>query len=836
MLHILSRMPLLKILNGELAGKQFRLSDRDVVIGRHPDCDIVISDETISRRHARIVNRGGGYYLEDQGSRNGTTRNGYRVDAPVRLLHGDRFQLFSADFEFLDDVGDHVPDRTSAGTRAPEPVVRERERVPEIFETVHEIDVADPGTLAGQVSTDGRLQAVLQITRYLRSSREPNQILSQIVECTTQIFPQYSRAYLLKFNEQSGRLDPVVIRQPDDETGGPLTLPPISKALAKQVLNNGKALFRVGISEDGDEESSVLDDDAWSFMCAPLVGPSRQRVGILYIETTDSGGRFTHDDLEVFACVAILAGQALEQATWFGARYHAVFNTAADGIITIDSDRLIESVNPAVTTMFGYAPRELIGRDASMLLAGQDQELPPDDHARKSRSEFPFERNDREMQARRRDGTEFPIHLSIGEFELGGRRHFTWIIHDVSERHRAEAELRKWNETLEQQVRERTESISLMQDVAVIANAAESVEQAFQFVLDRICRFKGWEVGHVFMRSDKDPQLFVDTGIWAVERPARFRRLMDATASTRLELGQGMVGRVATSGMPAWLPRINEDSEFTRSADAVACGLHTAAASAVMVGTEVLAVIEFFSTVPSPPDEAFLGVLKQVGTQLGRVIERDRFQRQMVDAVWDQHRRLGQDLHDSLGQALTGIGMLADGLSHRLKADGFADADKIAELEDMIQEAKTEVRRLAKGLYPVDVDAHGLLSALDDLASITEQRWKIPCVFKGDAALRITDNQVATHLFRIAQEAVHNAVKHGQPGKIVISLGRRKGRLALAISDNGKGIGNRPSNSPPGLGTRIMQYRANAMRADLVVERRDRGGTVVRCTLRENAT
>ncbi len=266
--------------------------------------------------------------------------------------------------------------------------------------------------------------------------------------------------------------------------------------------------------------------------------------------------------------------------------------------------------------------------------------------------------------------------------------------------------------------------------------------------------------------------------------------------------------------------------------DSAACGLKAAVACPILIGNEVVAVVEFFSSYLTPPDEAFLEIMKHVGTPLGRVIERDRLQRQLVDAVWNQHRRFGQELHDTQGQALTGIGMLADSLAKRLAARGEQEAGQLVELVAMIQQAKTEVRQLAKGLYPVDVDAEGLLAALEELAVSTTQRSQIRCEFKGDREIQIHDNEVTTHLFRIAQEAVHNAVKHGHPKRISISLAKPRGRVTLAIRDDGAGIPAAASERPAGLGMRIMQYRANAIGAQLSVSTTGTGGTLISCALK----
>jgi signal transduction histidine kinase len=224
--------------------------------------------------------------------------------------------------------------------------------------------------------------------------------------------------------------------------------------------------------------------------------------------------------------------------------------------------------------------------------------------------------------------------------------------------------------------------------------------------------------------------------------------------------------------------------------------------------------------------------MKHVGTQIGRVIERDRLQRQLVDAVWNQHRRFGQELHDTLGQALTGIGMLADSCAKKLSARDEPEAAKLVELVGMIQQAKTESRQLSKGMYPVDVDAQGLLAALEELALTTRQRSGIQCAFKGDREIQLRDNEVTTHLFRIAQEAVHNSVKHGHPKRISIALTKPRGRITLAIRDDGSGIPAESKDRSGGLGMRIMQYRANSIGAELSIETTAAKGTLVRCILK----
>jgi two-component system CheB/CheR fusion protein len=247
----------------------------------------------------------------------------------------------------------------------------------------------------------------------------------------------------------------------------------------------------------------------------------------------------------------------------------------------------------------------------------------------------------------------------------------------------------------------------------------------------------------------------------------------------------------------------------------------------------VVAVLEFFSKKVERATREVTDVMLHVGTQLSQVVERGRLQRELIDAVWDQQRRFGQDLHDSLGQELTGIGMLANSLARRV-SETDAAAGTVKELQAMIRQAKSTVRRLAKGLFPVEVDAEGLRAALEELASTTAERCQVAADFVGPRDVRVPDNEVATNLFRIAQEAVTNAVNHAGPSRIEISLENRGSQLVLGVSDDGCGLPPDHAGAT-GMGLRIMRYRAASIEAPLTITGRDGGGTCITCTLdREN--
>ncbi|HEY7770552.1 sensor histidine kinase [Longimicrobium sp.] len=163
--------------------------------------------------------------------------------------------------------------------------------------------------------------------------------------------------------------------------------------------------------------------------------------------------------------------------------------------------------------------------------------------------------------------------------------------------------------------------VRLLQVVAVAANESTSVEGALQTCLDAVCRHTGWPAGHAYL-VEAEGEL-APTGIWHLAAPSRFPRLREVTRQTRFAAGQGLAGRVLSTGEPGWIEDVRRDPEFVRTVAADE-GIHSAVAFPVLVGREVAGVLEFFADCPLAPDPALMGVMANVGTQVGRVIERAR--------------------------------------------------------------------------------------------------------------------------------------------------------------------------------------------------------------------
>jgi signal transduction histidine kinase len=203
-------------------------------------------------------------------------------------------------------------------------------------------------------------------------------------------------------------------------------------------------------------------------------------------------------------------------------------------------------------------------------------------------------------------------------------------------------------------------------------------------------------------------------------------------------------------------------------------------------------------------------------------------QQRILEVSEREQQKIGRDLHDGLGQHLTGIAFLSKRLAKRLSAKSLPEAEDASQIEKLVNDATRQARDLASGLSPVAIDAGGLASALQSLASETESVFRLRCTFLS-APVDIGDVSVAMNLYRIAQEAVTNAIKHGHAANIAIELAVRDGDLALTVSDDGVGFPASPA-APQGMGLQSMKYRAQLIGASVNIRRGGTGGTVVTCT------
>jgi len=213
-----------------------------------------------------------------------------------------------------------------------------------------------------------------------------------------------------------------------------------------------------------------------------------------------------------------------------------------------------------------------------------------------------------------------------------------------------------------------------------------------------------------------------------------------------------------------------------------------------------------------------------------QIAERQRLERELLEVSEREQRRIGHDLHDSLGQHLTGAALAGQVLQGKLAARAAAEAADARKIVELVEEGIALSRTLAKGLHPIEFGAEGLMAALDELAAASTDLFRIFCRFDCESPVLVEDAAAARHLYRITQEAISNAVKHGKARNVTIRLEAGEDGTLLEVTDDGLGLPIHASKRG-GMGLRIMAHRADMIGATFRASRGESGGTVVSCFL-----
>ncbi len=225
--------------------------------------------------------------------------------------------------------------------------------------------------------------------------------------------------------------------------------------------------------------------------------------------------------------------------------------------------------------------------------------------------------------------------------------------------------------------------------------------------------------------------------------------------------------------------------------------------------------------------------LTQANAKLVQEIEeRKRLEKEILNISEKEQRRIGRELHDSIGQQFTGIAFMMKVLEQKLTDKLPDEATDAEEIKKLVNQAMDQTRGLAKGLHPVDLDAGSLTAALQELVSATESMFGVHCDLKCDELVPAGDAEMATHLYRITQEAITNAIKHGKARNIRVEFGCTNGEAVLSIENDGHDFPEGFDRRGAGMGLQIMDHRADIIGASLEIGKAPQGGTIVTCSFR----
>jgi PAS domain S-box-containing protein len=508
------------------------------------------------------------------------------------------------------------------------------------------------------------------------------------------------------------------------------------------------------------------------------------------LETADELGQVVTS----FNDVAMRLRREWAQARAAEENYRSIFENAIEGIFQLTPQGRFLSANPAVARVLDFGtPRELIQAvgDAGSLFVDPDRwkELLRQLADKDAISGF-------ECELRRRDTRPIwaAVSLHAQRDAAGGIALYEGALVDITKRKKAEAEL---NDT--------AALVLLLQAVAVAANEATTIEQALQIGLDQVCAYTGWPVGHVYRTAG---EVVEPTILWHVEHPTRYQHFREVTEKSPLKVGAGLPGRVARLGRPAWITDVTGDPKFPRLQAAADAGLRAGFAFPVLVGTEVRAVLEFFSHVSKSPDNPLLDTMRHIGVQLGRVFERKRAEGELClarDAAEEASRtksaflaNMSHELRTPLNAIIGYSEILQEEVTELQQEQLVPDLEKIRSagkhllnlINDILDLSKIEAGKME--LYVEEVPLGTLIrevvNTVEPLAPKNRNRLLVSA--PDDVGVVKTD---ATRLKQVLFNLLSNACKFTSEGTVALDVRRQRVEgggdwITFRVTDTGIGL------------------------------------------------
>ncbi|MGH7952892.1 MAG: PAS domain-containing sensor histidine kinase [Limisphaerales bacterium] len=452
-----------------------------------------------------------------------------------------------------------------------------------------------------------------------------------------------------------------------------------------------------------------------------------------------------------------------------------IVESSEDAIIGRKLDGTIISWNAGARRIFGYRPQEAIGRLYSFL-------VPKDRLNELEEIREKLKRGERvehyESVRLAKGGKPVDISLTVSPIKdaHGNLLGFSTVGRDIGARKRGEAE----RDRLVRQLGERVKELTTMY---AVAHLLQMEEKSTTTLLEEITALlpPGWQYPEI------------------------------AAARVRLD---GMEFKTPNFRSSRW----RQQAGFTTTD-----------------GRKGVVEVVYLVKRPQEVEGPFLteerSLIDAVAENLKLFLDRKHLESEILEISEREQRRIGQDLHDGLSQRLRGIAYLSHVLAEELVQKSLPAARDARRITQLLGKAILEAHGLARGLFPISLEADGLMTALKELASHIKSIYRISCRLVCPKSVFIADSSIAINLFRIAQEAVQNAIKHGKATRVVIRLTQKDEGVELVVKDNGRGL-PRHFEKRQGMGLKIMDYRASMVGAELQVQRGNGGGTLLTCSLR----
>ena len=413
------------------------------------------------------------------------------------------------------------------------------------------------------------------------------------------------------------------------------------------------------------------------------------------------------------------------------------------------------------------------------------------------------------------------------------------------------AKLQEVNQRLKevnQRLNSEADSAKLVKAIAIASNETRAINDTLYFGIERVCKFAGWPLGHLYLAAEKPDSGLVPTEIWYVGDPGKFDVFQKITKDTPMQAGVGLPGRVLASGEPEWIIDVTKDLNFPRARLAENIGVRAGFAFPILIGREVVGVMEFFSTKAAEPDKEMLDIMLQIGTQLGRVLERKRalgqseisqeqlrnLYHRLQEIREEERTRTAREVHDHLSQLLTTIKLEISLLNKKLGPYRPYVQESIQQLLEMSDDAIHSVQRIAMDLRPPILDDLGLAEAIEWQVRDFKARTGIDCDFFDQLNGFELDLERSTTLFRIFQETLTNIVRHSQATQVGVKLHVGKENITLEVQDNGCGITVEQIQNLRSLGLLGMRERAMVWGGYVNIEGVFKGGTMVTINIKKD--